>query len=91
MTASRLPKEHELKLLEKLSSDDDFRARFEKSPTAALSELGVSGAAIASLDPASLKPGKLADKAAIAAAHKQLASANTTAHASMIVPFMRIN
>lgn len=90
MSGSRLPKDQELKLMEKLSTDDEFRAHFEKSPSDALSELGVSQDDVESLDPASLKPGKLADKASIAAAHKQLASANTAEHASMIVPFMRV-
>ena len=70
---SRLPKEHELNLLKKLSTDDAYRARYEKSPTDALKEIGVSDAHISALDQAGLKPGKLAAKADIADAHKKLA------------------
>ena len=32
MSGARLPKEHELNLLKKLSSDDGFRARLRKVP-----------------------------------------------------------
>lgn len=91
MSNARLPKEHELNLLKKLSTDDAYRARFEKSPTEALKEIGVPAAAISALPADSLKSGKLADKAAIADAHKKLSDANTSDQVCLIVPFMRIN
>ncbi|MBL0162287.1 MAG: NHLP-related RiPP peptide [Xanthomonadales bacterium] len=91
MTASRLPKEQELQLMKQLSTDDGFRARFEKSPTDSLKEIGVSDDQISKLDRVALQPGKLADKAAIADAHRKLSDANTSEHVCLIVPFMRIN
>ncbi|MGB0133608.1 NHLP-related RiPP peptide [Dokdonella sp.] len=91
MSDARLPKAQELSLMQKLSSDDAYRSRFEKSPTDALKEIGVSDADIAALDPANLKPGTLADKDKIAAAHKQLDVDAMGGHACMIFPLMRLN
>jgi putative modified peptide len=91
MGDTRLPKEQELDLLKKLSTDDAYRARFEKSPADALKEIGVSDATLAALPADNLKSGKLADKSAIAAAHGKLSDANTTDQVCLVVPFMRIN
>lgn len=91
MTGSRLPKEQELQLMKKLSSDDDYRARYEKSPADALKDIGVTDAQISALDPAALKPGKLAGKADIAAAHGKLAEANISDHVCLIIPMQRLN
>ena len=54
MNKNRLPREQELSLLGKLSSDDAFRTRYETDPRAALKELGVTDSTLASLDPAGL-------------------------------------
>ena len=91
MSAARLPKDLEIQLMKKLSTDDDYRARYEMDPTAALKELGVSDDHLSALDQAALKPGKLADKADIAAAHSQLSEANTSEHVCLIVPLMRLS
>ena len=91
MSDTRLPKEHELALLKRLSTDDDFRSRFEQDPPGAMKEAGSPGAAIASLDPANLKPGKLADKATLAAAYTKLSEANLSDHVCLIIPLMRTN
>ncbi|MBX3698088.1 MAG: NHLP-related RiPP peptide [Dokdonella sp.] len=91
MKATRLPKEHELHLLKKLSTDDEYRARFEKSPSDALREIGVPDSAMADLDPATLKPGKLADKDAIADAHKKLDQESLLGHACMVFPMLRVD
>ncbi len=91
MSGSRLPKEQELQLLKKLSSDDDYRARYEKNPTDALKEVGVTDDQISALDAAALKPGKLAEKADIAAAHGKLAEANISEHVCLVIPFLRLN
>lgn len=91
MSGSRLPKEQELQLMKKLSSDDAYRARYEKSPTDALKEIGVSDAQISALDPAALQPGKLADKADIAAAHGKLAEVNISEHVCLVFPMLRLN
>ncbi len=89
MSSVRLPKAQELQVLNKLATDDDYRARFEKNPAAALKEVGVDEATLNQLDPASLQPGQLADKAAIAATHAKLAEANMSDHVCLIVPFLR--
>lgn len=91
MSGTRLPKEHEIKLLKKLSTDDGYRARYETSPSEALKEIGVSDQHLASLDPASLKPGKLADKADIAAACAKLAEASISDHVCLVFPMLRLN
>ena len=91
MSDSQLSKEHELGLLQKLSTDDAFRSRFEQNPAGALKEIGVPDAEIAALPAENLKPGLLADKAAIATAHQQLAEAKSSNHICMVAPFMRTN
>ncbi|MEZ5460428.1 NHLP-related RiPP peptide [Dokdonella sp.] len=91
MSDSRLPKAQELDLMKRLSSDDAYRARFEKSPTDALKEIGVSDSDIAALDPDNLKPGTLAPKDKIAAAHQQLDAETLGGHACMVFPLMRLN
>jgi putative modified peptide len=91
MSGTRLPKAQELNLMSRLSTDDAYRSRFEKSPTDALKEIGVSDSDIAALDPANLKPGSLADKDQIAAAHKQLDADALGGHACMVFPFLRLN
>lgn len=91
MSGTRLPKEYELELMKKLSTDDDFRTRFEKSPADALKEIGVPDSTIAALDPGSLKPGTLADKSAIADAHAKLDQDALLGHACMVFPMLRLN
>ena len=91
MSETRLPKEQEINLLKKLSTDDAYRARYESSPSDALKEIGVSDQHLASLDPDSLKPGKLADKADIAAACEKLAQASISDHVCLVFPLLRLN
>lgn len=89
MSSTRLPKQQELQVLSKLSSDDAFRARFEQDPTAALKEAGVDDATLKQFDPATLQPGTLADKASIAATHAKLRDANVSDHSCLIIPMLR--
>ena len=91
MSNTRLQKEHELNLLKRLSTDDAYRARFEQNPADALGELGVPAEQVAALDPASLKPGKLADKTQIAAAHSRLSDDNLKGTVCMVLPFLRVD
>ena len=69
-------------VLDKLSSDDDFRARFQKNPREATRSLGIEDAAIDSLPEAPVE--KLADKKAFAGSRdkvrKQLVDARTPFH-----------
>ncbi|MBN8482762.1 MAG: NHLP-related RiPP peptide [Xanthomonadales bacterium] len=91
MSNVRLPKAQELDVLSRLSTDDGYRARFENDPVSALKEAGVGDADIARIDPANLKPGKLADKATIAATRDKLADASVSDHVCLIIPMLRTN
>lgn len=55
-------KQQMLRLLEKLSSDDLFRSRFERNPKAALVEAGFAAADVAAFPAEQLVPGTLAAK-----------------------------
>lgn len=90
MSNKRLPQEQELQLLKKLSSDDDYRARFEKDPAAALKEIGVSETDIANIGEENLKPGRLAEKATILKASNTLGQASVSEHVCLVIPFMRL-
>lgn len=89
MSSARLPKAQELDVLNRLSTDDGYRSRFENDPASALKEAGVDEATIKQLDPASLQSGKLADKGSIAATLTKLRDANTSDHSCLIIPFLR--
>lgn len=91
MSGSRLPKEQELQLMKMLSSDDDYRGRYEKNPADALKEIGVTDEQISALDPAALQPGKLAEKADIVTAHGKLIAAKNSEHVCLIIPMLRLN
>lgn len=91
MSANRLPKDQELKLLQQLSTDDAFRARFEADPGAALKELGVSAQDVANLAPNGFAPCQLADKKTIAGSYQQLLDTGMTDHVCLIFPALRLN
>jgi len=55
-------KQQMLRLLDKLSSDDLFRARFERNPKAALVEAGFAADDVATFPAEQLLPGTLASK-----------------------------
>ena len=63
------------KLLDKLSSDDDFRSLFEKSPAAALAELGYQPADEAQSAALCLAVTSLASKEQIRASRAELHTA----------------
>lgn len=64
-------------LLDKLSSDDDFRARFQKNPREATRSLGTDDPAVDSL-PETPMP-NLADKKALAGSRAKMKDALVTA------------
>lgn len=86
MADSTLSREHSLALLHKLSTDDDFRSRFEQKPAAALAEIGVPHETIVNLKATCLAPTTLADKSHLAEGHKQLANAAADASLAMNIP-----
>lgn len=91
MSNPRLPQEHELQLLKKLSTDDDYRARFEKDPVSALKELGIDDDTIAKLDQSVLAPCKLAAKSDIAATRANLLGKSASDQICLVVPALRVD
>lgn len=75
MAAEKLSAELVAELLEKLSSDDDFRAIFEKSPAAALAKLGYSPREASASAALCLQVVSLASKEQIRASRAELQSA----------------
>jgi len=77
-SSAQLPKAVAAKLLDKLGSDDAFRATFQNDPVAALKQAGASDAEAKACG-ACLKVGKLADKSAIKASAQELSAMLTAA------------
>ena len=77
-------------LLDKLSSDDDFRQQFVSDPEAALRSLGPRAASFAAAS-ACMKVDALASKDAIAASRKALTKMLATQLSSMNIPDLRID
>lgn len=88
MADSSLSREHSLALLQKLSTDDGFRSRFEEKPAAALAELGVPHDTIVNLKASCLASNKLADKQTLASAHQDLLEREINCCAQMHPPFI---
>jgi len=91
MADSSLSREHSLALLQKLSTDDGFRSRFEQKPAAALAELGVPHETIVNLKASCLSSTTLADKSHFVDAHKELANAAAECCVGMVVPNVKID
>lgn len=82
--SNTLSDETAAKLLDKLASDDDFRALFQKDPRQALAQVGHAPAADASVTDGiwnCMTVSKLADKQAIAASRDTLRKQLSTAQA----------
>ena len=85
-TDEKLSREHSLALLQKLATDDAYRARYEEKPAAALAELGVPHETIVNLKASCLASLTLADKSHFVNAHRQLTSASAENCLLMIAP-----
>lgn len=83
--SNTLSDETAAKLLDKLASDDDFRALFQKDPRQALTRVGHAPAADASVKEGiwtCLKVSNLADKQSLAASRDTLRQQLASTHAS---------
>lgn len=76
-------------LIKELSSNDEFRRRYEEKPAAALVELGVPFHTVVNLNAACLVPRQLADKATFQQAHAELDGEATRKYLTMTVPRAR--
>lgn len=91
MADTSLSREHSLALLQKLATDDGYRARFEQKPAAALAELGVPHDTIVNLKASCLASNQLADKSQFAEAHSELANATAEGCVGMFVPSVKMD
>ena len=86
MADTSLTKEHGLSLLSKLAQDDAFRAHFEAKPAEALLNMGVPAETICRLPARCLCPRKVAPKADMEHARKQLAGDIDTSVLAQVIP-----
>jgi putative modified peptide len=86
MANPTIGKREMLHLLEKLSSDDGFRSRFEKDPKAGLLEAGIGAAQVAAFPADQLTPGKLANKSVFAADHELVVNDLAEECLCMVIP-----
>ena len=74
MASPTVSKQQMLKLLDKLSSDDGFRGRFEKDPKSALVEAGIPAAHVAAFPADNLAPWTIPDKSHFKAERERVAN-----------------
>lgn len=86
MAGPTITKQQMLHLLDKLSKDDNFRARFERDPKSGLVESGIPAAHVATFPPGNLGSGTLADKSVFAAEHRRVAADLAEECMCMVVP-----
>ena len=90
MANPTVSKQQMLKLLDKLSSDDGFRSRFEKDPKSALVEAGIPAAQVATFPADHLAPGALRNKSVYAAEHQRVANDIAEECMCMVVPNLKM-
>lgn len=90
MSHATLTNEQCAKLIQELASNDEFRARYQEKPAAALVELGVPYHTVVNLDPACLVPAPLADRKTFEAAQSRLDTESMNTYLSMNIPKARI-
>jgi putative modified peptide len=90
MSHATLTNEQCAQLIKELASNDEFRARYQEKPAAALVELGVPYHTVVNLDPACLVPTQLADRKTFEAAQARLDSESMSTYLSMNIPKARL-
>lgn len=91
MLNTTLGKDHAITLLQKLSTDDEFRGSYEKSPAEALRAIGVPAEVINALPSGNLAAHKLNSKDAFAAALTKVRDEVASVYLCLIVPTVRLN
>jgi len=86
MANPTITKQQMLNLLDKLSSDDAFRSRFQQDPKAGLIAVGVAQAHVATFPADKLGSGQLADKSVFAAERQRVAASVAADCLCMVVP-----
>ena len=90
MASPTVSKQQMLKLLDKLSSDDAFRSRFEKDPKAALIEAGIPAAQVAAFPADQLAPWTLPDKNHFRAERERVANDIAEECMCMVAPTSKL-
>ncbi len=91
MTGQKVTKTQMLDLLGRLANDDGFRDRFEKNPSAALTEAGIPPNQIKGFPEDHTRPGKLAPKVDFENACKRLNNQVGEECLCMIIPGLRLD
>lgn len=90
MNKGKLTRDETVALLRKLSSDDAFRAMFEKEPAAALTQIGVSGSELAALPPIETTTEPLPPKEQFQQALNEVLQAGVSGHLCQIWPALKL-
>ena len=90
MNNGKLTRDETVALLRKLSSDDAFRAVFEKDPAAALKQIGASSGEIAVLSPIEGATEPLPSKEQFQQALKEILEAGVSDHICMVWPVLKL-
>lgn len=91
MAGPNVSKAQMLDLLGRLASDDGFRARFEKNPSATLAEVGIPPDQIKGFPEDHTQPGKLAPKSVFEIARNRLKEQAGDDCFCMIAPGLRLS
>lgn len=90
MQNGKLTRDETVALLRKLSSDDAFRAVFEKDSAAALKQIGVSSSEIAALPPVETATEPLPPKEQFQQALNEVLEAGVSDHLCQIFPMLKL-
>lgn len=90
MQNGKLTRDEAIALLRKLSSDDAFRATFEKDPATALKQIDIGDGDVSALPPSALAPAALPSKEQFKEALEQILEGGVSDHICLIFPLLKL-
>ena len=90
MQNGKLTRDETITLLKALSSDDAFRATFEKNPAVALKQIGIGGGDLAALPPSATAPAPLPAKQEFQQALSQILESGVSDHICLVFPLLKL-
>ena len=90
MNDGKLTREETITLLTKLSTDDAFRAQFEKDPAGALQGIGIGEGDLAALPASALAAQPLPPKEQFQQASEQIKQAGVSDHVCLVFPLLKL-
>ena len=90
MQNGKMTHDEAVALLRKLSSDDVFRAQFEKDPATALKQIGMAAADVDASPSSALSPAPLPPKEQFREALGQILESGASDHICMVFPFLKL-